>query len=134
VCVVSADNDDVGDRLTLDELAAMPMVLTHWQGSASDVPAARQLSMRGVQPNVVLVAESFLALPFLVSGTDRVGLVHERLARRVAAAADGRVLPCPFDAAPVVEALWWQPMHDRDPGHRWLRAVFADVAGHLPAI
>ena len=56
VCVVSADNDDVGDRLTLDELAAMPMVLTHWQGSASDVPAARQLSMRGVQPNVVLVA------------------------------------------------------------------------------
>ena len=34
VCVVSADNDDVGDRLTLDELAAMPTVLTHWQGSA----------------------------------------------------------------------------------------------------
>jgi DNA-binding transcriptional LysR family regulator len=90
--------------------------------------------MLGIQPCVVLVAESFLALPFLVSGTDRVGLVHERLARRVAAAADVRVLPCPFEAAPVVEALWWPPMHDHDAGHRWLRDVFADVARRLPPI
>ena len=67
---------------------------------------------------VVAVSESFLALPFLVAGTDRFALVQQRLAARLAAAADVRILPCPFPVTPLVEALWWHPVYERDAGHR----------------
>jgi hypothetical protein len=39
-----------------------------------------------------------------------------------------RILPCPFGVAPLIEALWWHPMYDRDPGHRWLRQLFTEAA------
>jgi hypothetical protein len=32
-----------------------------------------------------------------------------------------RALPCPFEAAPLVEAMWWHPLHEDDPEHRYLR-------------
>lgn len=43
------------------------------------------------------------------------------------------------DPDPIVEAMWWHPLNDRDPGHRWLRDLVAqaaedlDVSGHVPA-
>jgi hypothetical protein len=55
-------------------------------------------------------------------------MMQERLARQLTPAVKIRVLPCPFDAAPLIEALWWHPMFDRDAGHRWLRQVFIEAA------
>jgi len=77
---------------------------------------------------VQLVAETFLALPFLVAAGNGVALIQERLARQLAPAVPIRILPCPFDVAPLMEALWWHPMYDRDPGHRWLRQLFTEAA------
>jgi DNA-binding transcriptional LysR family regulator len=87
--------------------------------------------MVGIEPRVVAVSESFLALPFLVAGTDRFALVQQRLAARLYAAADVRILPCPFPVTPLVEALWWHPVYERDTGHQWLRTVFDRVRDHL---
>ena len=32
-----------------------------------------------------------------------------------------RALPCPFEAGPLVQALWWHPAFTDDPEHAWLR-------------
>jgi hypothetical protein len=45
-----------------------------------------------------------------------------------------RVLDCPFDALPLVEAFWWHPLSDQDPEHQLLRSVFSDVALTLARI
>src|SRR6516165_9212031 len=127
VCVVAADHPGIGDKLTLTDLEELPMVVAHHE-PASYTPAGKQLSMLGVQPRVQLVAETFLALPFLVAAGNGVALIQERLARQLAPAVPIRVLPCPFDVAPLIEALWWHPMYARDPGHTWLRQLFADAA------
>ena len=50
------------------------------------------------------------------------------LARQLIPAVPIRILPCPFDVASLIDALWWHPMYDRDPGHRWLRQLFAEAA------
>ncbi len=130
VCLVSADNEAVGDTFTLEHLHTLPMVVTYREPTAF-TPAVKQLSMVGIEPRVVAVAESFLALPFLVAGTDRFALIQQRLAHRLAAAADVRVLPCPFPVTPLVETLWWHPIYDRDAGHRWLRTAFDEVRTSL---
>ena len=128
VLVVSRDNDDIGDTVSLEELAQLPWVMTHHQPTAF-TPAARQLSMIGVEPDVQVVVESFLPVPFLVAGTPRVALLQRQLATRLADAAGVRLLACPWDVVPLVEAFWWHPSHRPDPAHAWLRETLLEAGG-----
>ncbi len=132
VCMVGGDNDRVGADFTLDHLQTLPMVVYRRDPTAY-TPAVKQLAMAGIEPTVVAVSESFLALPFLVAGTDRFALIQERLACRLSTAADVRILPCPFPVTPLVEALWWHPTYERDAGHRWFRGAFSQVRERLGA-
>ena len=131
VLVVSKDNQTVGDDLTLEELARLPWVMAHHEPTAftAFTPAARQLNMIGVEPVVQIVVESFLPVPFLVAGTPRVALLQRQLATRLADAAGVRVLACPWDVVPLVEAFWWHPSHRPDPGHAWLRETLLEAGG-----
>ena len=124
VCLVSEDNDDVGDTLTMEDLARLPWVVTY-NAPTSFTPAVRQLQMIGVEPGVQVVVESFVAVPFLVAGTNRVALLQGQLADRLAHAAGVRTIPCPWEVLPLKEAFWWHPTLRADPAHRWLRGMLA---------
>jgi DNA-binding transcriptional LysR family regulator len=130
VCLVATDNHRVGDALTMDDLATLPWVLTY-NSSTAFTPADRQLQILGVQPNVQVVVESFVALPYFIAGTDRIGLVQGHLAGHLVRNGDVRALPCPYDVVPLTEALWWHPMHDRDPEHMWLRSVLVEAGASV---
>ncbi|GAA5162239.1 LysR family transcriptional regulator [Amycolatopsis dongchuanensis] len=126
VCLVSADAD-VGEALTMTQLAAMPWVATY-HGPTASSHAARQLRLTGIEPDVRVVTETFLTVPGLIAGSDRVALLQRRLADRIPPELGVRALPCPFPAGPLVEAMWWHPMYDDDPEHRYLRDVLARAA------
>jgi DNA-binding transcriptional LysR family regulator len=98
--------------------------VTLFNGPTAFTPASQQLRLIGVEPRVEVVVDGFLAMPFLVAGTNRVALIQQRLAHLLAATAGVRVLPCPFEVVPLTEALWWHPMYRTDPAHAWLRSVF----------
>ncbi|OXM73759.1 MULTISPECIES: LysR family transcriptional regulator [Amycolatopsis] len=122
VCLVSSDNAEVGEELTVEQLEAMPWVVTY-HGPTASTPAARQMRMLGIELHVQVVTETFLTVPSLVRGTGRVALLQRRLAAAVPAELGVRVLPCPFEVGPLREAMWWHPMYDDDPEHRYLREV-----------
>ncbi|MEJ3746518.1 LysR family transcriptional regulator [Actinomycetes bacterium KLBMP 9797] len=126
VCIVSADNPAVGEQLTLPQLGELPWVVLYNLPTAY-APAAQQLRTIGVEPRVEVVVDGFLPMPFLVAGTNRVALIQERLARRAAGPAGVRVMPCPFEVLPLVEAFWWHPMFRNDPAHAWLRRVLSEA-------
>ncbi|MET7701068.1 LysR family transcriptional regulator [Streptomyces sp. NPDC005485] len=122
VLVVSEDNDQVGEKLTMDDLGRLPWVVTY-NAPTAFTPALRQLRMIGVEPQVQMVVEAFAAVPFLVAGTNRIALLQAELAHRLAGPARVRILPCPWDVVPVSEAFWWHPMQRSDPAHIWLRST-----------
>ncbi len=130
VCIVSADNVLVGSALTVELLAALPWVVLYHRRTAFAL-ATQQLKVLGVEPRVEVVTDGFLPMPFLVAGTRRVALLHKRLAALLAIPAGVRVLPCPFEVAPLAEAFWWHPIYSNDPAHIWLRGVLAEAAGVL---
>lgn len=130
VCVVATGHPEVGDFLTMDDLGRLPWAIYQ---QPYDAPAAKQLGLLGIDAKVEVSVESFQLLPFLVAGTRRVALVQERMAERLARLADVRILPCPFDAVPVHEALWWHPVHTQDSAHVWLRETAARVGETLGA-
>lgn len=130
VCVVARDNPVVGDALTLEDVARMPWVVSYHNATAF-TPAVQQLRTIGIEPDIRLVIESFLALPFLVAGTERIALIQGRLAARLADAAGVRVLPCPWEAVPLVDAFWWHPTLRGDPAHAWLRTALREASARL---
>ncbi|GAA3394843.1 LysR family transcriptional regulator [Cryptosporangium minutisporangium] len=130
VCVVAADNDTIGDTVTTEQLRTLPWI-TQFHRPTAATTADRQLALLGFEHRVDLVIESFLALPFLLAGTRRIALLQRRLAERLAASAGVRLIPCPIEVADLVEAVWWHPLHAADPGHQWLRSLFADAAAAL---
>jgi DNA-binding transcriptional LysR family regulator len=131
VCVVAADNPAVGEQLTMDNLRELPWVFTY-QSRSAFTPAGRQLQMIGVEPKIDVVVEGFLALPYFIAGTNRIGLVQSELADRITASGDIRVLEAPFDVVRLAGALWWHPMHTDDPSHIWMRQQFLRF-GRRPA-
>ncbi|MFD0663455.1 LysR family transcriptional regulator [Thermocatellispora tengchongensis] len=130
VILVAADHPEVGERITMDDLARLPWVVYQ---RPFDAPVARQLSMLGLEPYVDVSVQSFQLLPSLVAGTRRIALVQRRLARMLHGVAPVRTLPCPFEAVPLQEALWWHPVHTHDAAHIWLRETAARVAAELAA-
>src|SRR5262249_12678484 len=126
VVLVAAENTEVGDQLTMADLARLPWATYQ---RASDALAARQLAMIGIEPRVQASADSFQLLPFPVAGTRRVALIQESLARLLRGVAAVRVLRPPYDAVPLQEAMWWHPVHTHDAAHVWLRGTVARVGG-----
>src|SRR6476646_6489479 len=113
VCLVSADNPDVGEKLTVEHLRTLPWVVCY-HGPTASTPAARQMRMLGIEPRVQVITESFLTVAGVVAG--------------IAAELRLRVLPCPFEVGPLVEAIWWHPMYDDDPEHSYRRDLLVQVA------
>jgi LysR family nod box-dependent transcriptional activator len=123
VCLVATDNPAVDDALTMEHLRDLPWVFTY-QSRSAFTPAGRQLQMIGIEPHIDVVVEGFLTLPFFLIGTDRIGMVQRKVADRLAATGDVRVLEPPFDVVRLAGALWWHPMHTDDPSHAWMREQF----------
>jgi DNA-binding transcriptional LysR family regulator len=128
LCMVADDNPDIGDEITLGQLSRLPWAVYQ---RPYDAPATRQLSMIGISPRVEVSVQTFQLLPHMVEGTRRVAMIQERLARRAVRSAAVRVLPCPFEAVPVQEALWWHPVHTQDAAHIWLRRKAEEVGATL---
>jgi DNA-binding transcriptional LysR family regulator len=136
VCVLDASNPvlDGGAALRVRDLAGLPWVAPYYRSGArgiTSVPVMRQLALMDLQPRIAVRVESYLAVPYFITGTDRVALMQERLADRVAGPANLRVLECPGEAEPIVELLWWHRQYEGDPAHAWLRRVIMETAGRL---
>ncbi|WP_375423732.1 LysR family transcriptional regulator [uncultured Friedmanniella sp.] len=129
VCLVDGRNRTVGEELTVEDLDRLP-----WASLSVDLGTdpmgMRSLVEAGVNPRVQTVVNSFLALPLLVPGTDRIAMVPERVARAMPASGL-RVLECPVSTGPLVVALWWHPQLERDAEHIWLRERIAAVGASL---
>ncbi|CAN5246096.1 LysR family transcriptional regulator [soil metagenome] len=126
VCIVADDNPSVGDELTLANLHDLPWV-TNYHSQTAYTPPVRQMQLLGIEPKVVAVVEGFLTLPMFIAGTNRIALLQQSIASQFSETIGIRVMTPPFEALKHVGALWWHPMHDRDPAHEWMRSLFAEA-------
>jgi DNA-binding transcriptional LysR family regulator len=127
VIIAAAGNTAISDSPTLDELALLPWVLTHHR-HAQGAQSARPLRDLGIDPRAAVLSDSFLALPFLISQSDRIALIQEQIAKWLARVAGCRIIECPVKLPPHVEACWWHPLSESDLGHTWFRRLLVEAA------
>ncbi|WP_199198853.1 LysR family transcriptional regulator [Amycolatopsis sp. CA-128772] len=127
-CLVSVD-DGRPSELDIHELRRRPWVVPY---STTPVQSMlHRLRAAGVEPQAAVSTEDFLAVPYLVQGTDRIGLVPERVARLTAGTCGLAMARLPFELGMLVEALWWHPMNEPDPGHVWFRDAASRAAASI---
>lgn len=116
-----------GETPSVDDLRTRPWVLLYNTQTAS-TPAAQRLRMTGIDPHAQVTTDSFLAVRSLVVDSSRVALLPRRLLD-IAGMSDGlRVHPSPVPLDPLVLVMWWHPVYEHDPEHRFLREAIAQVA------
>lgn len=128
--IVDEDHPTIGDSITMEDLAENPWVFTY-QSRSAFTSAGQQLQSLGLDTKIETIVQSFLALPYFVRGTERLGIVQESLASKASLPRGVRTLRPPFDAVPVVNALWWHPVHENDAEHTWMRGIFQSAGRML---
>ncbi|KOV61229.1 LysR family transcriptional regulator [Streptomyces sp. NRRL WC-3618] len=130
VCVMAHDTVTSAPP-TPEELATRPWILPYYLPSCGFSPL-HGLHAHGIEPRVEVAIENFLTMPYLIAGTDRVGVVPESATRLFPSDSGTVVVELPFGGGRLLYSLWWHPLHERDPAHLWLRRTAVE-AGRMVA-
>ncbi|KRB93538.1 LysR substrate-binding domain-containing protein [Noviherbaspirillum sp. Root189] len=132
-CVVCARNDLVGNTLTIEHYLAMGHVVTHFPGALRTFEELH-FSTTGYKRRVEITVPNFNAVPQMVIGTDRIGTMHTRLARKLANYFPIRLMPVPISYPKTQQMMLWHPYLEKDPVHQWLRGLMHDAARNEPIL
>ncbi|MEH2540610.1 MULTISPECIES: LysR substrate-binding domain-containing protein [unclassified Bradyrhizobium] len=113
------------DGITVEEFAKLEHVVVSLGDGSFVTPVDSALAALGHRRNAVLSAASFLFVPEIVSGSDFVALVPERLVRDRADKL--KVMDCPFPVEGFAVGMVW---HERSHGHsgqHWVRETIASL-------
>jgi DNA-binding transcriptional LysR family regulator len=111
--------------ITVEEFAKLEHVVVSLGGGGFVTPVDSALAALGYKRNAVLSAASFLFVSEIVSDSDFVALVPERLVRNRSDAL--KVMDCPFPVEGFAVGMVW---HERNHGHsgqRWIREAIVSL-------
>ncbi len=93
----------------------------------------RQLEGLGKSRRIEIVSPSFNLAPWLLEGTNRLCIMHERLAMSMAKTHPIRYAPMPFEFPPMREMIQYHRARQSDEGLTWLRTQLHAFADRRPA-
>lgn len=95
------------------------------QGTASF--SDRHMEMLGKKRHIDVVAASFSMVPWLLRGSNRLAIMHERLARAMAEPFSLAFAPLPFELPPLRELVQYHWARANDEALLWLRGELQHV-------
>jgi LysR family transcriptional regulator, nod-box dependent transcriptional activator len=131
VCVCWSENSRVGATITLDECLALGHVVARLGSHRPlTVPTidAWFFQRFGHARRVDVIATTFGSVPHMLVGTDRLSIMHRRLAAVYSKTMPLKVLPVPIEMPKLVEMIQWHKYRDRDPARVWMTQVLTAAA------
>jgi LysR family transcriptional regulator, nod-box dependent transcriptional activator len=126
VVVGCTRNPQLGTAMTPDQFAGAGHVAVMIDGRNTFIEDA--LAGLGIARRIEVRAPSFIQVPFLLPGTRRIALMHERLAVLMAPGLDLKVIEPPFPLPLMREVLQYHSSRQKDAGLLWLRARLRELA------
>ena len=115
-------------ELTVESFLACPHTAVT-VGAERDLSFAdRQLESLGHNRRIDIYAPNFSAVPGMLVGTDRLAVMHERLARTFLAMMPLTIAPLPLEFEPMREVMQFHTARSGDQGLKWLREQLHDAA------
>ncbi len=129
VCIMAADHPLARGRLTLERFRQARHALVVAEGTGHE-RADRFMRQQGLRRLMPLELPHFMAVPWIAAETDLIVTVPERLAQKAVGprGVAGLVVRQVPMALPRFEVnLFWHQRQHEDPGHRWLRSLWAQL-------
>lgn len=134
VVVGDANNPALSGPITADVYFALGHVTTRFGRSRIPVFEDWFLKRQKRARRVEVVAPTFLSLPGLLVGTERIATMHRKLAERVCGHMPLKMVDVPFDIPPIREAIQWHVASRNDFAIQWvigqIRTRAIDMFGH----
>jgi len=131
VVVGCRDNPVFRGELTAEDFFAQGQVIMgvgHGQSFAE-----REMGELNRRRRIDVVCASFLAVPWMLPGTRRIALMHERLARLMVSRLPLSIAPLPFDFPVMREIVQYHSARAEDSGMQWLLAALLEQAAAMQA-
>jgi LysR family nod box-dependent transcriptional activator len=133
-CVVWNDNSIVGDQLSVEGYLELQHVAMNFGRARMQSFEGEFLESSGFHRKVSTWVSSFVVLPQMVVGTNRIATVPYRLAEYYAKSLPIRVLAPPLEFPEVCEVVQWNAYQDNDPAILWLRRMLKEGAAGLKSL
>jgi DNA-binding transcriptional LysR family regulator len=128
VCVLGANHERVGKKLTLDTYCELPHL--EIAGTCDELTALhieRALAMIGRQRRVMLRIPYYLIAPGVLERSELVATVSSSSAQVLVQMAPLRTLPPPIELPPHRVSQIWRNTRNDDQAHIWLRSHIAAI-------
>lgn len=123
-CMAAADNDTIGDRITLEQYIDANHIGIISPG-LSEIEIERLLLPPGRSRRIVVRVPHYLAAPALLPGTDLIATVPGRVLRAFSHPERLRQLPLPVVVPMLSIHQYWHERVHLDPANQWLRGIVA---------
>jgi len=128
VCVCWAGNNLIGDTISAEQFLAMTHVIARIGTERPPTIDAWFFERFGHVRRVGVVTMNFTSVPQFLIGTNRIALMHRRLAMTYLDVLPLKILPAPFPMPRLVELIQWHKYREADPGRIWLYSLLKDAA------
>ncbi|HWU61368.1 MAG TPA: LysR family transcriptional regulator [Ensifer sp.] len=128
--VVWAENDLVqGDTISIEDFLKMRHVAVNF--NANGPSFEEWFTQRfGADRAVEVSTSSYSSVPYLIIGTQRIALMHRKMAETFAAVLPLKLLTPPVEVPPIQETLQWHLYNDSDKCLKWVRGQLVQhIAG-----
>ena len=112
--------------ITLDDYMAATHVFVMPRGASSHA-MAQALGPRASQLRIALSIPHATVLPMIIHDTGLIATVPKVCADQLIENDELCYVAPPLTIEPTDVLLWWHKRNHKDPGHRWLRGVFAEA-------
>jgi len=126
IVVGCARNPELGDTMTADQFAQAGHVAVMIGGRNTFIENA--LDSLYLTRRIEVRAPSFIQVPWLLPGTRRIALMHERLARLMGPSLGLKLIESPISLPVMREVLQYHSARQQDAGLSWLRAELTALA------
>jgi len=113
VALVAKDNQIVGDHLDRELFMSLPQVTVRLPDGPPNYETAIA-DLYGNRRKLDVVMSNFSSVPFMLPGTNRVAIVHERLGRIFCESMPLRMLPAPMELPPLRVSVQWHELGESD--------------------
>jgi DNA-binding transcriptional LysR family regulator len=129
-CVVAADGPYASSTLSADDFVSAGHVAM-MPPNGGESFAQRACREMGLELRVEVTTFSFVSLPVLVQGTNRIALAQRSLAEKMAKFGGLAIIEPPVALPPLEQSVQWHSYRTRDPALVWLRSQLAEAASEL---
>jgi DNA-binding transcriptional LysR family regulator len=126
VCAMRKDHPRIKNELSRTQFENETHLAVTTAGTGYQM-LEKTMDVLGIQRKVGISVPSFLGVPGIITVTDFLAIISERLGSILAEGKNVKLLPLPFEVPRFTVTQNWHERYSLDPASQWLRSVVASL-------